>query len=209
MTPTPRLTSAALLAAGLLLLAPGAGRADEAADPHARHHHLMGSLQRATRTTADYAVPPIELVRDDGATVSLPAELDDGRPVVLDFIYTTCTTICPVLSQTFARLQERLGAERGKVHLVSITIDPEEDTPARLAAYARRFGAGAGWRLYTGTAQACVAAQKAFGAYRGDKMDHTPATFLRAAPGQRWVRLDGFATPDELARELHGLVAAR
>ncbi|HXL33728.1 MAG TPA: hypothetical protein VN953_02300 [Gemmatimonadales bacterium] len=40
-------------------------------------------------------------------------------------------------------------------------------------------------------------------------MNHTPLTFLRAAPGRPWVRIDGFATADELARELHELVAAR
>ena len=184
-------------------------RAEEAPDPHAHHHQMMGEmkLRRATRTTADYKVPLVKLVRDDGVTVSLPAELDDGRPVVLDFIYTTCTTICPVMSQTFTQLQSKLGDERDRVHMVSISIDPEQDTPARLAEYARRFHAGPQWRHYTGTVEASVTVQRAFDAYRGDKMDHTPLTFLRAAPGQRWVRIDGFASSDELARELHQLVA--
>jgi protein SCO1/2 len=95
------------------------------------------------------------------------------------------------------------------VHLVSISIDPEQDTPERLSEYARRFHAGPEWRFYTGTTQASVAVQRAFEAYRGDKMDHTPATFLRAAPGRPWVRIDGFASSEELAREFHELVAAR
>ena len=198
----------ALAAAGLLGLVPPA-LADDAPDPHAHHHHLMADakLKRATRTTAEYKLPPVKLVRDDGVTVSLPEELDDGRPVVLDFIYTTCTTICPVMSQIFTQLQAKLGDERDRVHLVSISIDPEQDTPARLAEYARRFHAGPQWRHYTGTAEASVAVQRAFDAYRGDKMDHTPVTFLRAAHGRRWVRLDGFASSDELVRELRQLVA--
>ncbi len=183
--------------------------AAEPADPHAHCHEAMQGMKRATRTTAEYALPKVELVRDDGKTVSFPAEIDDGKPVVLDFIYTTCTTICPVLSGTFARLQDVLGSDKDRVHMVSISIDPEQDTPARLAEYAKRFHAGPQWRHYTGTTQASVALQRAFGAYRGDKMDHTPVTFLRAAHGSRWVRIDGFATADELARELRELVALR
>jgi protein SCO1/2 len=129
--------------------------------------------------------------------------------VVLNFIFTTCATICPVMSGTFAQLQNKLGAERDRVHLISVSIDPEEDTPTRLATYAKQYKAGPQWRLYTGTVAASVAAQRAFDAYRGDKMNHTPVTFLRAAPGRPWVRIQGFASADELAAELRSLVAAR
>jgi protein SCO1 len=208
--PMPPFAALALVAAGLLIPVPPA-LAEDAPDPHAhcREAEAAARLKRATRSTADYALPQVSLVRDDGRTVSLARELDDGRPVVLNFIFTTCTTICPVLSQTFTQLQEKLGSERGQVHLISISIDPEQDTPERLAEYGRKFHAGPQWRFYTGTTQASVAVQRAFAAYRGDKMEHTPVTFLRAATGKHWVRIDGFASADELARELHGLVAAR
>src|SRR3974377_1340649 len=102
-------------------------RAQSAPDPHAQPHHTSAGT---TRVVAEYAVPDVKLVRADGKTVSLPEELNDGRPVVLNFIFTTFTTICPVMSQTFARLEKLLGEDRDKVHLVSITLDPEEDTPA-------------------------------------------------------------------------------
>ncbi len=205
----PPVAALALVAA---LLAPASAvLAEEAPDPHAhcREAATAATLKRATRSTADHPLPGVGLVREDGATVTLPREFDDGRPVVLNFIFTTCTTICPVLSQTFTQLQEKLGSELGKVHLVSISIDPEQDTPARLADYARRFHAGATWHFYTGTTEASVAVQRAFEVYRGDKMNHTPVTFLRAAHGRSWVRIDGFASSDELARELRDLVAAR
>jgi len=166
-------------------------------------------MKNAKRSTTDVAVPEISLVRDDGKSVSLPAELDDGRPVAVNFIFTSCTTICPVMSQTFAQLQEKLGADRDRVRLLSISIDPEQDTPARLAEYAKRFHAGPEWRFYTGTVEASLTTQRAFAAYRGDKMNHTPVTFLRAAHGKQWVRIDGFATADELAKELLELVASR
>jgi protein SCO1/2 len=149
-------------------------------------------------TIADYVVPDVWVVRDDGKKVLLTRELDDGRPTVLNFIYTTCPGICPLMSQVFSSFQERLGAGREKVHMVSISIDPEQDTPARLRAYARQFGAENQWQHYTGTVGASIAAQKAFGAYNGDKMSHDPLTFMRAAPGKPWVRIDGFATADDL-----------
>ena len=204
----PSVAALALVVSGLLGALPPDALAGDAPDPHAAHHQMMHQMKRATRSTADYTLPQVKLVREDGKTVSLPDELDDGRPVVLDFIFTTCATICPVMSQTFAQVQRKLGDAREKVHMVSISIDPEEDTPARLAEYARKFKAGPQWQFYTGTTQASIATQRAFESYRGDKMNHTPVTLLRAAPGRRWVRIDGFASSDELVKELHELVAA-
>jgi protein SCO1 len=164
---------------------------------------------RFTRSTAAYSVPQVGLVREDGKAVGLADELADARPVALNFIYTTCNGICPLLSQTFTQLQTKLGARRDKVHLVSISIDPEEDTPERLTEYAKRFHAGPEWHHYTGTAAASLIVQRAFGVYRGDKMSHTPVTLLRTAPGQPWVRLDGFASADDLVRELREQIAAQ
>jgi len=159
------------------------------------------------RSTAHYEVPPIALVRDDGQRVSLPQEMNDGRPVVLNFIFTSCGSICPLMSQVFGEFQQRLGADAQHVHLMSISTDPEEDTPERLSEYARQFGAGPQWQHYTGTLEASLKAQRAFDVYRGDKMSHAPVTLLRAAPGQPWRRIDGFITPDELVKEYRHLLA--
>lgn len=183
-----------------------AGHAHDAADPHAHHQHAAA---KTVRSTADYVVPNVTLVREDGRLVALKQELGDGRPVVLNFIYTTCTSICPLSSQTFADLQAKLGAASGKVHLVSISIDPEADTPARLREYARRFGAGPEWQHYTGTRQASLDVQRAFNVDRGGKMNHTPVSFVRTSPDSHWVRIDGFATAAELVRELPQTIALR
>lgn len=181
---------------------------DHAMTDHAQMHHAgMDSSANVKRSIVDYKLSDIRLVRDDGKSVSLPAELNDGRPVFMTFIYTTCTTICPVASQTFAQLQEALGSERSKVHLVSISIDPEQDTPARLREYAKRFGAGPNWQHYTGSVEASIAAQRAFDVYRGDKMNHNPVTLMRATPGHPWLRVDGFATAKELLRDYRSLTA--
>src|SRR6266478_5754059 len=193
-------------AAALGVWAPGALAAD-APDPHA--HHRQHVAPEAARTSAAYAVPDVELVRDDGKTVLLSQELNDGRPVVLSFIFTSCTTVCPITSATLAQLQRKLGPARNQVHLVSISIDPEFDTPARLREYASRLGAGPEWQHYSGTLAASQATQRAFGVYRGDKMNHAPVTLVRTAPGAEWVRIDGFATADQLLAELPGVHASR
>ena len=143
-------------------------------------------------------IPPIALVRDDGCQVAFPRELDDGRAVLVNFIFTSCSSICPISSQTFAQFQKMLGNGASRVHLVSVSIDPEEDTPAVLRKYAQKYDAQAGWNHYTGSIEATTAAQKAFGIYKGDKMNHDPVTLLRVAPGRPWVRIDGFATADDL-----------
>lgn len=173
---------------------------------HAAHeHHHPAPPPSVKRSLVAYRLPEIALVRQDGKAVRFPEEIDDGRPVVLDFIYTSCTEICPVTSQIFSELQRKLGAERAHVHMVSISIDPEYDTPARLTQYARKYDAGTQWQHYTGTQEASVAMQRAFDVYRGDKMNHFPVTFLRPSPGKPWVRLEGFATPDVLLQEYNGM----
>jgi protein SCO1/2 len=206
-----------LLLAGSLLALGGLAQARRALaadakggdkhDHHQHEHHQHAPVADGLkRTEAVYKVPGLTLVRQDGTKVEFPAQLDDGRPVFLDFIYTSCTAVCPVTSQIFSQLQEKLGKDREKVQMISISIDPEYDTPKRLAEYAKKFNAAAQWQHYTGTAQASIAIQKAFDAYRGDKMNHFPVTFMRAAPGKPWVRLEGFATPDVLVREYRDLV---
>jgi protein SCO1/2 len=86
---------------------------------------------------------------------------------------------------------------------VSISIDPENDTPAVLIDYGKKFAAGVHWDFYTGTAESSLAIQKAFDAYRGDKMNHSSVIFMRAAPDKSWLRLEGFGSPDAVVREYH------
>jgi protein SCO1 len=189
-------------------LAHGAGPAVEAGHA-AVPASTAAAAGRVSRSVADYTVPPVELVREDGKVVRFSDELADPRPVVLNFIYTTCNGICPMLSQTLSFLQSKLGAQRDSVRMVSVSLDPEQDTPQRLSEYAERFHAGPEWHHYTGTAAASVVVQRAFGVYRGDKMSHSPVTLLRPAPGKPWVRFDGYASADELLREFQDRIAAR
>ncbi len=175
---------------------------------HEHHHQAMsGAQDGVVRTLANYTVPDVKLLDVNGASVSLNSEFgDQDRPVILNFIFTTCTAICPVMSATFSQVQTSLGPQRNAVRMVSISIDPEQDTPAVLKAYAGKFDAGPQWQMLTGSLQDSIAVQRAFNVYRGDKMGHTPATFLRAKAGQPWVRLDGFASANDILREYRQLV---
>ena len=168
----------------------------------------VATAASVSRATVSYETPAVMLVRADGKSVSLPHELDDGRPVLLNFIFTTCSSICPLTSRTLEDFQDKLGPEAARIHLMSISIDPEQDTPSRLSDYARKFHAGPEWQYYTGTVAASLAAQRAFDVYRGEKMSHTPVTLMRAAPGKPWLRIEGFVTPDELVDDYRNLLTA-
>jgi protein SCO1/2 len=178
---------------------------DTAARPSAAP--LPSGKAPITQRSVVLDIPPITLVRDDGRPVDFPRELDDGRAVMVNFIFTSCSSICPISSQTFSQVQKTLGAGAPRVHLVSVSIDPEEDTPAALRRYAQKYDAQTGWNHYTGSIEATTAAQKAFGIYKGDKMNHDPVTLLRLAPGRPWVRIDGFATADDLLQTYRRLLA--
>ncbi len=159
-------------------------------------------------TNVDISLPNVTQVRADGSKVKFADDINDGRPVMLNFIFTTCKAICPISSSTFKQVQHKLGKDHDQVHLVSVSIDPEQDTPAVLRDYAKRYHAAAGWDYYTGSADASIAIQSAFNVYRGDKMSHDPVTFVRIAPGKPWVRIDGFTSADALLNDYHKQLAA-
>ena len=175
------------------------------ADPHAHHAHpdMNASVRRSM---VDVTVAATPLVKQDGSKTTLAKELDGKKPVILAFIYTSCTTVCPVTSQILSRAQDLLGAEMQNVRMLSISIDPEYDTPERLLAYSKKFGASAQWQHYTGTLVNSVAVQKAFGAYRGDKMNHVPLMFINGGGKKNWVQLEGFPSAEQVLKEFRDQV---
>lgn len=185
-----------------LLCAAGAGLGLAGLVPAWAGASSTSSASRPTAAGLKIDVPKVSLIRHDGSTVRLDSELDDGRAIYLNFIFTSCAAICPASSQLFAQLQRRLADRARGVHLMSVSIDPENDTPARLREYAAEHGARRGWDHYTGTMEDSESVQRAFGAWRGDKMNHLPAVWFRAAPGAMWRRVDGFVTPRELEKLL-------
>ncbi len=146
----------------------------------------------------------IPLIDRANRTTSLRAAVDTDDPVFLNFIFTTCTTVCPVMSAGFAQLHDQLGADRGRVRLVSISIDPEVDTVLTLRAYAERYHAGESWRFFTGSPDSITAAQRVFGAYRGDKTNHAPATYFRRGRAAPWQVVSGLSSAETLLTLVRG-----
>jgi len=173
-------------------------------DPHA-HHRAMMSQKGYRRSEHDYPLQDYALVDMTGEETSLLREVDTDQPVMVSFIFTTCTTICPVMSAVFAQVQKELGPESASVRMISVSIDPQYDTPERLREYAKRYGAGSQWQFLTGDPDDIIAVQKAFDVYRGNKMSHEPTTLLRRSEGDPWVRLDGIASAAEIVAEYRRL----
>ncbi|HKG58654.1 MAG TPA: SCO family protein [Pyrinomonadaceae bacterium] len=97
------------------------------------------------------SIPDAVLLDQDGRRVRFYTDLIKGKVVIINFVFTSCTIVCPPLGANFARIQTALGERLGKdVHLISITRDPEMDTPAKLRTWGAKFGARPGWTLVTG-----------------------------------------------------------
>ena len=172
-------------------------------EDHSAHMKAMKEMksQKYKRSLDNYALPSLKLVDMHGNKVYLEEILETNQPVMVNFIYTSCTTICPLLSATFSQAQQQMGKSAQPVKWISFSIDPEYDTPARLRKYARRFHADSNWQFITGEVEQIVALQKAFDAYFGSKANHKPVTFMRAGRNQPWVRLEGLTSGAELVAE--------
>jgi protein SCO1/2 len=158
--------------------------------------------------------PPFALTAQDGRKVAL-ADLR-GKVVAVTFIYTQCPDICPLLTQKMAQVQDELGAAFGaKIAFVSITLDPEHDTPAVLKDYAEAWGAKPGaWLFLTGSAAAIRDVTRRYGVFFAKKedgsVDHTQLTSLVDASGQMRVQYLGARfDPEEFRHDLLSLVAEK
>jgi protein SCO1/2 len=161
-----------------------------------------GAAQREIKRTIEtYQAPDVVLIDQEGARVRFLDVVQSDKPVIIDFIFGTCTTICPVLSVGFLNLQRKLGPDAGKVHLVSISIDPEYDTPKIMKEYLKRYQAKPGWDFFTGSRQDIDSVMKAFDAYIPDKMYHYPLTLLKAPGENQWVRVFGLMSSSEFLAE--------
>ena len=154
------------------------------------------------RSVGRYVVPDVVLVNQDGAKVRLQSLIESGKPVVLDFIYGTCTTICPVLSAGYTSVQAKIGPDTRQVQLISISIDPEHDTPKIMKGYLKQYRAKPGWDFLTGSREDIDRVMKAFDSYIPDKMLHKQVTFIRAQGPGEWVRIDGLPGSSDLMSEI-------
>jgi len=192
----------ALATIGVLLLAGGTAMAQDPPMDHSHHAAAMAKPSPFQRSQHEYSVPEVTLRDQAGRPVPVGELLGAPGPLAVNFIFTTCTTICPVMTATFAQMRRELGPEADRIRLVSITIDPEHDTPAVLAEYAKRFGAASDWRFLTGSPGDVEDVLRAFDAWPGSKAGHRPITLLRRGGERGWVRLEGLGSGSALADQV-------
>ena len=193
------------------------GASDRPADNSTLHQHHMAPASTASTSAKNYSVtekkcvpPDVTLTDSKGKSVRLSALLQRPRPVLVEFIFTTCTTICPLLSATFAQAQKDVAKISPDYLMISISIDPEYDTPARLDEYARRYHPAGNWLFLTGKKSDIYQVLKSFNAlFQSDnKMYHRPYMFLRARSGDTWRRLEGFPRSSDLVHEYQEMVTS-
>jgi protein SCO1/2 len=149
---------------------------------------------------AGMRIPDTPVLDQDGRRLNFYSDLVKGKTVAIDFIFTTCNGVCPTMTAKFRQLQQALGDRVGRdIQLISISVDPTTDVPARLNAYAAKFHAGPGWTFVTGDKPEIDALLRALGAFAPDKTKH-PQTILIGNEGANyWTRTLGLSATKTIA----------
>lgn len=170
--------------------------------------HSHGQPAESPSAPVRLSIPDVEILNQDGKKQRLFTDLVKGRKVVINFIYTTCTAYCPLTGDNFARLQALLGERLGKdVYLLSISTDPETDSPAKLKAWSERFRPKDGWTFVTGETPAMQTLLRAFLGEGPRRGFHTPVAFVMDDKSGAWKRTSGLEQPAKLVEALDQLAS--
>jgi len=154
---------------------------------HDMEHIHHQAIQQPAAT-----VPDVPVLDQDGKRLNFYSDIMRGRTVAIDFIYTSCTTFCPMLTANFRMVQEELGARIGKdLELISISIDLVTDTPEKLKAFGAQFEPGPGWTFVTGARPDIARLLDKLGQPLGDPADHTPLVLVHNDKIGAWTHVDG------------------
>jgi cytochrome oxidase Cu insertion factor (SCO1/SenC/PrrC family) len=145
-------------------------------------------------------LPDVTIQDQRGKSLSFYRDLVKGNVVAVNFVFTTCTAICPSLTATFHRVQQQLIAQKIDAQLISISVDPATDTPERLQAYAEKFKAEPGWTFVTGNPANIDSILKEFGVAVVNKNDHTPMVLIGNDETGYWTRAYGLSSPAALVK---------
>jgi len=152
-------------------------------------------------------IPDVEVLDQDGNVRHFYTDLIKGKTVAINFIFTNCTTICPPLGATFARVQRELGDK--DVHFISVSVDPLTDTPERLKAWGAKFKAGAGWTFVTGSKPEIDQLLRALGASTAKREDHTPSVLVGNDAKGVWTRTYGLAKTTQMVTLIENVMAGK
>lgn len=143
-------------------------------------------------------IPNTRILDQNGQQLNFYNDLIKGKTVAINFIFTTCTTICPPLTATFRRVQQEAASRQLDVQLISISVDPTTDTPERLRDFAAKFKAGPNWTFITGDKAHIDSVLQALGVAVSNKNDHTPMVLIGNEASDFWTLAYGLASPAKL-----------
>ena len=209
MKPTTYEASSSILAVFVLSAAAWpASSADLSAQDARSHESHRPSVE--TRSLPDLLkISDVILINQNGEPVRVYSDLVKSKIVAINTIFTTCTTLCPLMGANFARMQQLLpAAVREQVHLISISVDPVTDTPPLLRAWAQRFGAQPGWTLLTGSRRDVETVLKELGIFVADKWEHSPVLVVGSEARGRWTRTSGLTSTAKLVELISGLAGS-
>ncbi len=171
-------------------------------------HNPAVEPQPSTRNKM--VIPDVDVLDQHGNALHFYRDLIKDKTVAINFIFTNCTTICPPLAATFARLQKEMGEKVGRdVHLISISVDPLTDTPERLKAWGAKFKAGPGWTFVTAEKQEMDKLLNALGAAVSKREDHTPALIIGNDSKGVWTRTYGLAKINQIIGVINDVMAGK
>jgi len=148
-----------------------------------------------------------ELIDQNGEVHRFYSDLLDGKIVVIDSVFTTCTLVCPVLGQKMKSLQAAAGDRLGKdVLLLSISVDPETDTPAKLHAFGEQFEAKEGWYFLTGSRENVARVLGKLGFAVDDKESHSTIVLMGNEQTGLWKKTNGLSSSGELIELFRGVL---
>lgn len=200
-----------LFGLALVMLAAIEGAAQTQSEPSAPAASCHSSASHGKKPVKPkMVIPDVAVLDQHGNALHFYTDLIKDKTVAINFIFTNCTTICPPLAATFARLQKEMGDKIGKdVHLISISVDPVTDTPERLKAWGAKFKAGPGWTFVTGEKQEMDKLLNALGAAVSKREDHTPAMIIGNDSKGVWTRTYGLAKINQIIGVINDVMAGK
>ncbi|MDX6443902.1 MAG: hypothetical protein QOH71_976 [Blastocatellia bacterium] len=164
----------------------------------------------ATPSPARKYFSDVELINQDGQKMRFYSDVLKDKVVIINTFFATCSGTCPPMNRNLERVQEALGDRLGKdAIIVSISVDPETDTPQRLKEYSQRFHARPGWIFLTGKKENVDWALYKLGQYVETKGDHTTIIIIGNEPKGLWKKAFGLAKPNELIKIVEDVFSDR
>jgi protein SCO1/2 len=147
------------------------------------------------------------LVNQNGEKMRLYSDLLQGKVVVINSFFATCTGSCLPMNRNLEKLQKALVDYMGKeVYFISISVDPTVDTPSNLKAYAKKLNAGPGWYFLSGPKENVDFALKKLGQFVDDKNDHLNIFIIGNERTQLWKKAFGLASDVELLKVVESVL---